>query len=169
MSELLLGRCSSGCAGPRRTAGSPDSLVRGGGGQGRRRTADLPLFRSKREADGPSWPTSRTALVRSACNIGVSSTSTTESSREVREELGIEPSIGPLLVVDWARPSSRKATSPVHLAGGTLAADQLAAIVRVDRTLRRVASSFASVSRPTSCGPTTSATSPAPTRSSSHV
>ena len=48
--------------------------------------------------------------------------------REVREELGIEPPIGPLLVVDWA-PAEKEGDKILFIfAGGTLSADQLAAI-----------------------------------------
>jgi 8-oxo-dGTP diphosphatase len=48
--------------------------------------------------------------------------------REVREELGIEPPIGPLLVIDWA-PAEQEGDKLLFIfAGGTLTADQLAAI-----------------------------------------
>ncbi|MFJ4791637.1 NUDIX domain-containing protein [Kitasatospora purpeofusca] len=48
--------------------------------------------------------------------------------REVREELGITPPIGPLLAVDWA-PSDREGDKVLYLFdGGQLAAGDLAAI-----------------------------------------
>jgi len=48
--------------------------------------------------------------------------------REVREELGIEPPIGPLLVIDWA-PAEKEGDKLLFVfAGGALNADQLAAI-----------------------------------------
>lgn len=48
--------------------------------------------------------------------------------REVREELGIDPPIGRLLVVDWA-PTDRDGDKLLFVfAGGTLPADQLAPI-----------------------------------------
>ena len=48
--------------------------------------------------------------------------------REVGEELGIEPPIGRLLVVDWA-PAEQEGDKILFVfAGGTLDADQLAAI-----------------------------------------
>lgn len=48
--------------------------------------------------------------------------------REVREELGITPPIGPLLVVDWA-PAEKEGDKLLFIfAGGVLSADQLAAI-----------------------------------------
>jgi ADP-ribose pyrophosphatase YjhB (NUDIX family) len=48
--------------------------------------------------------------------------------REVREELGIMPPIGPLLVVDWAPADSEGDKILFIFAGGTLSADQLAGI-----------------------------------------
>lgn len=48
--------------------------------------------------------------------------------REVREELGIDPPIGPLLVVDWAPTASDGDKLLCVFAGGTLTPDQLAAI-----------------------------------------
>jgi 8-oxo-dGTP pyrophosphatase MutT (NUDIX family) len=48
--------------------------------------------------------------------------------REVREELGITPPIGPLLVVDWAPTQGEGDKILFIFAGGTLSADQLAAI-----------------------------------------
>lgn len=48
--------------------------------------------------------------------------------REVHEELGIQPSIGPLLVVDWA-PAEHEGDKLLFIfAGGILDADQLGAI-----------------------------------------
>jgi ADP-ribose pyrophosphatase YjhB (NUDIX family) len=49
-------------------------------------------------------------------------------AREVGEELGINPPIGPLLVVDWAPVESEGDKILFVFAGGTLAPDQLAAI-----------------------------------------
>src|SRR5215203_5949595 len=49
-------------------------------------------------------------------------------AREVREELGIAPPIGPLLVVDWAPVESEGDKVLFVFAGGTLSPDQLAAI-----------------------------------------
>jgi ADP-ribose pyrophosphatase YjhB (NUDIX family) len=49
-------------------------------------------------------------------------------AREVREELGITPQIGPLLVVDWAPAESEGDKILFIFAGGTLSSDQLAAI-----------------------------------------
>ncbi len=48
--------------------------------------------------------------------------------REVREELGIEPSIGPLLVIDWAPAQDEGDKILFVFAGDPLDADQLAAI-----------------------------------------
>jgi 8-oxo-dGTP diphosphatase len=57
-------------------------------------------------------------------------------AREVREELGIEPPIGPLLVVDWA-PAEKEGDKILFIfAGGTLSADQLAAIRLGENELR---------------------------------
>jgi ADP-ribose pyrophosphatase YjhB (NUDIX family) len=45
--------------------------------------------------------------------------------REIREELGIVPSIGPLLVVDWAPAEFEGDKLLFIFAGGTLSSDQL--------------------------------------------
>jgi 8-oxo-dGTP pyrophosphatase MutT (NUDIX family) len=49
-------------------------------------------------------------------------------AREVREELGITPPIGPLLVVDWAPADSEGDKILFIFAGGTLSPQQLAAV-----------------------------------------
>ena len=56
--------------------------------------------------------------------------------REVREELAIEPPIGPLLVVDWAPAESEGDKLLFVFAGGTLSTDQLAAIRLGENELR---------------------------------